>query len=158
MSDKRIEDVIDKALVGDAERNALDLIAHIRASGNGHFAITMHDEKDESGWVVSDLCFIIIKGSDYFPESWTMWLGADNIGQHSEAPVDEDIKQYAWSHVSPCGSCGGNCSPGKSAKIFGKDFENTCQSNLMFVDPDIDDVDFIKEIIDIRLNDIIKSA
>ena len=157
MSDKKIEDVINKVLTGDTQKNALDLVAHIRASGKpSQFAIMMHDEKDESGWVVSDLGFIFINGAGDFPGPWTMWLGAENIGRYSEAP--EDIKEFAWSHVSPCGSCGGKCTPGVNAKIFGKDFENTCQSNLLFVNPDAGTVKSIKKIIDIKLNDILKKA
>jgi len=154
---KKIEDVITSTLKGDAQKNALELITHLSASEeSGYCSVTMHDEKDESGWSVSNLGFIVINGSDDFPGPWTMWMGVDNIGEHSKAPVDEHIKEFAWSHVAPCGSCGGKCSPGVRTKIFGKDFENTCQSNLMFTNPDAEAVDGMKKIIDIRKNDVAK--
>jgi len=147
---KRIEDVINSVLSSDAQRNALELIACIRASEEGGaFTITQHDEKDESGWNVEGLGFIVITGSNDFPGPWTMWLGADKLGEHLEDPVDESVKEFAWKHVSPCGSCGGQCSPGASARVFGKDFENTCQANLMFHNPDAEAVGFMKKIIDI---------
>jgi len=144
---KKIEDIINSTLKGDAQKNALELAAHLRAKD---FTIAMHDEKDESGWVVPDLGFIVVNGSDEFPGPWTMWLEANNIGEHSEIPIEESVKEFAWSHVAPCGSCGGSCSPGTSTKIFGKVFENTCQHNLMFSNLDAVAVDGMKRIVDIK--------
>ena len=158
MSNKRIEDAINNTLKGDAQKSALDLITHIRASeGSGTFTIDIHDENDESGWNVSDLGFIIITGSDDFPGPWTMWLNADNIGEHGESSINEHIKEFAWAHISPCGSCGGQCSPGTRTVVFGKTFENVCQHNLIFVNPDAKAVAFMKQIVDIRKRDVLKS-
>ena len=151
---RKIEDIINSTLKGETQNNALELISHLRACD---FSIFMHDEKNESGWIVSDLGFIIINGFDDFPGPWTMWLGANNIGEHLEIPADKYTKEFAWSHVSPCGSCGGDCSPGTLTKIFGKDFENVCQHNLIFINPDAEVVECIKKIIDIRKIDILKS-
>ena len=150
---KKIEDIIKSTLNGDAQKNALELIAHITAND---FTITMNDENDESGWVVPNLGFIMINGSEEFPGPWTMWMEVNNIGEHSELPIDEHIKEFAWANIAPCGSCGGDCSPGITSTIFGKVFENTCQSNLMFTNPDAEAVDRIKKIVDIRKNDIAK--
>jgi len=154
----KIEDIINDTLKGDAMKNALELIAYLReAEKPAYCSITMHDEKDESGWIVSNLGFMIITGSDDFPGPWTMWIGANNLGEHSETPIDAHIKEFAWSHVSPCGNCGGECSLGTRTKIFGRDFENVCQSNLIFIDPDAETVEDMKKIIDIRKNDILKN-
>jgi len=144
---KKIEDIIKSTLNGDAQKNALELVAHITAND---FSITMNDENDESGWVAANLGFIFINGSEEFPGPWTMWMEVNNIGEHSELPIDEHIKEFAWANIAPCGSCGGDCSPGVTSKIFGKTFENTCQSNLMFTNPDAEAVDGIKKIVDIR--------
>jgi len=157
---KKIEDAIGSTLKGDAQRNALDLIAHIRAGETSkHFSIKNHNETGESvwnGWNVSNLGYIIINGLDDFPGPWTIWMEADGLGEHLEAPVDEDIKEFAWFHVSPCGSCGGECTPGNSATVFGRVFENTCKSNLIFINPNAKTVDYMKKIIDVRANDISK--
>lgn len=150
MSQRIIEDVIKDTLSGDTQKNALELIAHLRTDKEpGKFSITMYDKNNESGWNVANLGFIIISGSDDFPGPWTMWVGTNKLDKHAEFPVDEHIKEFAWSHVSPCGSCGGKCSPGTSVRIFGKYFENVCQSNLIFVNPDANTVDYMKKIIDI---------
>ena len=157
MSKKRIEDVIYDFLKGDAQKNALDFITHLRTGEKSEdFSIDMHDEKDESGWSVSNLGFIIVNGSDEFPGPWTMWVSVNNIGEHSESTIPDHVKEFAWAHVSPCGSCGGDCSPGTDTKVFGRDFKNVCQHNLMFVNPDSAAVACMKEIIDIRKNDVLK--
>ena len=159
MSNKKIEDVISNVLTGDAQKNALNLVSHIRTiGGSEYFAIKMHDEKDESGWVADDLGFIFVNGSADFPGPWTLWLSAGDLGQHAQNPVDDAIKEIVWQHVSPCGSCGGKCAPGVGAKVLGKDFTNTCQGNLMFVDPNADVVELIKKIVEIRLCDIRKNG
>ena len=156
MSNKRIEDTINNVLKDDSKKNALDLVAYLRENETSdNFSINMHDEKDESGWNISNLGFIIITGSDDFPGPWTMWVGADKIGENS---TDEQIREFAWSYVSPCGSCGGNCTPGIKARIFGKDFENTCQSNLMFNNPNAEAVASIIKILDIKKNEILRGG
>ena len=157
---RKIEDIIKGVLKGHMQKNALDLIAHIRASEeDGIFSISAYDETNTSEWSgfnITDLGYIIVNGSGDFPGPWTMWIGADNLGEHSQA--GEHIKEFAWAHVSPCGSCGGKCSPGTRTRIFGRDFENVCQNNLIFINPDADAVVCIKKIIDIRKNDIVKKT
>ena len=158
MSKRKIEAVINDVLRSEAQKSALDLIAHLRAEEeHGIFKISINDEKDESGWSVSNLGFILISGDDDFPGPWTMWVGADNMGEHYELAVDAHIKKFAWSHVAPCGSCGGTCSPGTRTRVFGKDFENVCQHNLMFTNPNTEAVTCIKKIIDIRKNEIARN-
>jgi len=85
-----------------------------------------------------------------------MWFGENNIGEHSEIPIDEYIKEFAWKHVSPCGNYGKECTPATNTKVFGKVFENTCQSNLLLVNPDAEAVKCMKKLVDIKVNDIAK--
>jgi hypothetical protein len=156
MPNKTIEDVINDVLKNETKENALELIAHVRLYEKPEqFSISMHDGKDESGWNVSNLGFIFINGSDDFPGPWTMWVQANNIGEHSELPVDEHIKEFAWSHVSPCGNCGAGCNTGTRTTVFGKIFENVCQHNLMFNNPDAETVSNIMKILDIKKRDVL---
>jgi len=150
---KNIEEIISSKLTGDAQTNALALAAHIMGK-TGKFAISMHDENDESGWVVADLGFIMISGTSEFPGPWTMWISAANIGAKTQDAISDCTKEFAWKHVSPCGSCGGTCTPGVNTSFFGKAFENTCQANLMFTNPDTDAVDGMKKIIDIIASEL----
>jgi len=152
-----IENLINKVLKGEAQKNALDLIAHIRANEDV-FTIPMCEDNAENIWNgcdVSNLGYIVINGSDDFPGPWTIWFGANNFGEYSKAPVDERIKEFAWKHVSPCGNCGKNCTTATNTKVFGKVFENTCMSNLLFVNPNAEAVECMKKLIDIKKNDII---
>jgi len=143
----KIEDKIKVTLKDDAQKNLLELVAHIRAlDKSGQFPITQNEENDDSGWVAANLGFIVITGTDDFPGPWSMWIGANNI---ADDQASDCLKELAWKHVSPCGSCGGDCSPGVDTKIFGKNFEKTCQANLMFTNPDVETVDGMKKIIDV---------
>ena len=153
MAGKKIEDVMKNVLKGEAQENALNFISHVRKlNESGVFPINMNDENDESGWNVDGLGFIVVTGGEDFPGPWAMWLMAENIGEHTQN-TEDDIKEFAWSHVSPCGSCGGDCSPGTTTKVFGKTFENVCQHNLMFVNPDSEAVRNMKRIADIKKAD-----
>jgi len=155
MSTRTIEDVIRDVLKGGSQENALSSVSHLREiEKSGHVSIAMHDEKDESGWNIANMGFMVITGGDDFPGPWTMWVPVNNIGEKLGYQVDDGLKAFAWAHVSPCGSCGGSCTPGVSATIFGKQFENTCQANLMFTNPDVDGVGMMKRIFDIRKGEI----
>jgi len=154
---KKVEELISEKLTGDTQKNALDFITHVRTYDDV-FTISMCGDEESmwNGCEVSNLGYIVVNGSDDFPGPWTMWFGVDNIGEYAETPIDECIKEFAWTHVSPCGNCGKGCTPATSTKVFGKDFENTCQSNLLLVNPNADAVECMKKLVDIRKNDIIK--
>jgi len=151
MTNRPIEDAINEVLSGDSRKNALELISFLKAADRDeHFVMKMYDE---NGWEVTNLGFIFISGSDEFPGPWTIWIAADNLGEHLQGQenADEHIKEFAWVHVSPCGSCGGECSPGTSTNVFGRQFDNTCRSQLMFTNPDAAAVECMKKIIDIKV-------
>ena len=154
---KKIETLISEKLKGEAQKNALDFITHVRAHDE-IFTICACGDEDSmwNGCAVSNLGYMVVNGSDDFPGPWTMWFEVSNIGEYAETPIDECIKEFAWKHVSPCGNCGKGCTPATNTKVFGKDFENTCQSNLLLVNPDAEAVGYMKKLADIRKNDIIK--
>ena len=161
MSNRTIEDVIRNVLKSDSQKNALNLVAHLRADNESEdFPISTYHENDNSTWSgfdVAGLGYVVINGLDDFPGPWTMWIGVDNLGEYAEFSIDDHIKEFAWKYISPCGDCGSDhCDKGKRTSVFGKEFENTCQANLMFVNPDADAVEKMKKIIDIRKNDIRK--
>jgi len=156
MSERKIEDVVRDVLKGDAQKNALDLIAHLRTSGGKDFSIAKHNESDESLWLIGEgIGVMFVNGSDDFPGPWTLWVDGDNIGEHTAADVDAHVKEVAWANIAPCGSCGGQCSPGFRKRVFGKDFENVCNSTLMFTNADTDTLACLKQIVDVRKADIL---
>lgn len=163
MSDKSIENVIGDVLHGEARRNAMDFVAHLRASG-------IPLEEAESYWNVAlngkDVCFILVTGSEDTPGPWTIWSDQEpgswitwsedgnDSGVQAAVSVDEHTKETAWSYLNYCASCGGDCSPGKRKTVLGKDFDGLCSSALAFTNPDAKGVCCAKKMVDARIRDI----
>jgi len=152
-----IEELINLKLKGYAHKNVADLITHIREDDD-IFTISTCEYNEESTWSgcnISDLGYIVINGTDEIPGPWTFWFNASNLGEHSKSPIDEHVKEFAWNHVSPCGKCIHECNATADTIILGKKFENTCQSNLIFVNPDAEAIEFMKKLVDIKKVDIV---
>lgn len=163
MANQAIEAVINRVLQGDAQRNALDFVAHLRASG-------IPLEESESYWDVTykgkNVCFLLISGDDDAPGPWTIWSeqepgswvtwqedGTD--GGAKAVSLDEETKQIAWKHLNYCASCGGDCSPGKRKTVLGREVDGLCGSALAFTAPDAASVACAKKMVDARIGDII---
>ena len=146
---KKIEDVINSKIKSGAQRDALDFIAHLQRSENISIS---SDDNDEGRWWIRDkdnlLCEIQLKtASDDSPDGWEVWFYGDCIGAH-DSLVDEDVKKIAWANITLCGNCGAGCAPGKRKTVFGKIFENVCQSTLGFSNPETDVVCCMKKIME----------
>jgi hypothetical protein len=165
MPNKRIEDVINDLLKGDAQKNALDFVAHLRAS-------EIPLEESENYWEVKyqdeSVCFLFITGADDAPGPWTVWSDqapgtwaawpdGEHSGEYVDFPIDGRIWEIAWANVNPCGGCGGDCSPGMRKIVLGKAFDNLCKSTMAFTDPDAEALDCAKKMIDIRIGDILRN-
>jgi hypothetical protein len=148
---KKIEDVINGTLKDNAQRNALDFIVHLRKDEGFSFS---KDENDDGRWWVNYkgnfLCEIQIGVSGDAPAGWEMWFYGDNIGG-LDSMVDEDIKKIAWANITLCGNCGADCAPGRRKTVFGKEFDNVCQSTLAFPNPGIEMLECMKIIADAML-------
>lgn len=59
----------------------------------------------------------------------------------------------AWNNVDSCGHCG-SCSGGRQKIIFEKSFDNVCQTTFRFVNPDVQTLMCVKQLVEIRKNDI----
>lgn len=98
------------------------------------------------------VCFIEIKGSKD-TNQWTVW--SDDMG--SECLVDSEIIENAWKHINYCKQCG-SCSGGKSKKVFGKVFDNVCGCTFRIDNPTVEDLPFLKEMIEIRKKEILNAG
>ena len=134
---KTIEDTIRKKLKGEAQKNALDFVAFLRANG-----LSLEKIDIPGGWNVNDekktniAFFQIFKDRNNF-----------NVVLHAnqyDGPVDDDLKEFTWAHVVTCPEgCGGPafCDWSRNRRtIFGKEYESTCQSPLAFLAPDAHDL------------------
>lgn len=165
MSVQKVEDVIKDVLKDDAQKNALDFIAYLRAND---IPVEESDNYWEIKYKDKCVCFIFIDGSDEKPGPWTIWSDQesgtwitwsveDNSSERENFSVDDHIKELAWANVNFCASCGGECSPGKSKTILGKVFDNLCNSAIAFTNPDAEALDCAKNMVDIRISDILKN-
>ena len=157
MSIKRIEDAIKQHLTGEAQKNALDFTAHLRAKD------AVINDSDNYFWHPkykgTELCIINIEvgetGSslDTFINSWpSAW---ENQPGAAEPSIDDRVKEILWANVRPCEpDCNCRQSPGIRKVIFGKEFNNLCRSFLGIYNPDADTVDCMKKIVDGLASDV----
>lgn len=100
------------------------------------------------------VCFIAIKDPDEKETGWTVW--SDNMGSGflEDYPAGDELKRVAWSHIDHCGHCG-SCPGGRRKTIFGKEFSDICGCTFRVDDPCADDLDFLKTMVDIRIQEIL---
>jgi len=150
---RKIEDVINAKLTGEAQKNALAFVAHLEANGiplgksNNYFWNATYKGKG--------LCVINIAIYDDH-SSFDIFINElPSAWEREDFPVDERTREIIWANVRPCDpTCRGKCSPGSSKIIFGKQFDNLCGSFLGIYDPDAETVDCMKKIIDGLKNDV----
>lgn len=170
MSEKQIDNYISEVLNGEALENALAFIAYLRASG---VVFGLHDV----GWWEGKL-YWWLKYKDetvfyvlvYSPasavdstEPWVIWSDDSGSNWFENSHLDENIRETAWKNVDVCGNeteiaCGGCPSIGGQPKtIFGKVFRNTCGTTFCFKNPNSTELECLKQLLEIRKNDILKN-
>jgi len=160
MPEQRIENFICEVLTGDAQKNALEFVAYLRANemlferGKGYWENKLY-------WLIKYkneyVCFILINAPDEKPDLWTIWSDDSDSNWFEDFPLDEHMKEIAWKNVDFCVNCGGNCSPGKRKTIFGKEFNNVCRTTMKFTNPDVEELEFMKKMVVIRKYDILRN-
>ena len=148
MPEKNFKDVARDVLKDNALTNALDFAAFLDLNG-------MPPQKaGETLWQVSHkdkcVCYIHIDGAAEMPGPWTVWPDGSYADTPDGFPMDEPTKETARAHINICGSCGAPCSPGKPATIFGKKFENVCNSVMAFNNPDSAALECLKKLTEAR--------
>jgi len=152
----KIEDVIIDALCGDAQKNALDFAAFLRANKMSP------SWASANAWAVSykgkRVCYIRMHGTaDYHNLECGSWhinhvnYGQTNlVGVENEQSIsDEKLKNIVWDKVKFCKRCY-NCKPGNAVTILGKPFVEVCHSWLMMKNPDADTLNCGKKIVLMR--------
>ena len=141
MSARNIYDVINEKLSGEKHTNALDFINYLGSD-------VLLEDKDWCWYVTynGERLFHIRIGGFQDEPNWLAWSADD----YSNAEIDEKFKKIAWENICTCGNCGGDCTPGRRAIIFGKEFEKCCTSSLMFINPNEEGLECLKKLIDIK--------
>lgn len=162
MATRKIEDAISAVLTGDAQKNALDFVAYLRAS---EIPIQESDTYWDIQYEGKSVCFLWIDGANQAPGPWTIWSDQepgtwihwqDESGSntHEKFYLGEHTRNVVWAHVNRCANCGSDCSPGKRKTVLGKSFDNLCGSALAFTNPDAEALYCAKEMVAMRKRDI----
>ena len=145
MSEQKLENMINAVLSGDLQKNALDFAQYLRDNE----MTVAGAEISYNGKVV---CYMHLDGNKDYPGPWTIWTEGDYSSEHKDIPMDERMKEIAWANVNTCGSCGGDCSPGKRKMIFGKEFDKVCNADMAFYKPDAETLECVKKLLKMRMS------
>ncbi|MCL2593472.1 MAG: hypothetical protein FWD82_08935 [Defluviitaleaceae bacterium] len=96
------------------------------------------------------MCYMHIGEGTEMPDPFTIWTDGDYSRELDNFKISDEMKEIAWANVNTCGSCGGNCSPGKLKTIFGKEFNNVCSADMAFYMPDAKSLECVKKLLEMR--------
>lgn len=158
----QIEKIVRDTVIGYEQRNILDFISFLRANEMSFERGTGYWER-QFYWMIKYrnqfVCFILINGTG--PEKkfspFTIWSDDSGSNWFEKIPLDEHMKEIAWKNVDFCEKCGA-CSGGICKTIFGKKFYNVCRTTMRFVNPDDETLRFVKKMVEIRRDDILKQC
>ena len=131
---QKFENEINNSLSGDKLKIAKDFLTRMKTNG-----MTAHAEHvgafEYKGQWVCIACIIPMDGEP------TMVIFDNPLTKHfDEFQLDEQLKEFAWTHINVCTSCGGSSGcgsqPGLTKTILGKEFNNLCTSEVAFWNPD----------------------
>ena len=153
-----LEDVIKEKLAGNMQQNALDFIAYTQANGFEYDARYASNNAYLFNYL-GESVFLLGIAPFWNVTGWNVYLGIeDNIvsnGDYDGFPVDQSLKEFAWSNVKACEvslgrDCGCGKQPGKCVYVFGKEIMNNCPSHVFwFVDPNADTLESIYKLAEV---------
>ena len=164
MVELSIEDYIRNELLLDEQKVALEFIHFLKNNKLVFYKDDGECWKDKIYyWVKPDnesdecVCFIAIKDPDEKNNHWTVW--SDDMGSECLAKynADNEIKAIAWKNVDHCGHCG-SCGGGRHKVIFGKAFDDVCGCTFRVDNPSWDELQFLKQMVEIRIEEIKNNA
>jgi len=149
-----IEDVINDVLSGAAKVNALNLVAYLRANKlNPKLAATNAFKVSSKTFTV---CFIRFHGSAAYnnmgPGEWGV---CPFIGEYEADALPDDMREIAWANKKHCQTCGQCALPVSS--IFGRKFLTSCECSISFKNPNAEEIECTKKLIELR-RDAIKTG
>jgi|GEM_PF-519009 len=161
MSENAIEGIISKTLIGEAQKNALDFVAYLRANDMQiERQMGYWEDKYYFGvWYLNNaVCNILISNEEKTdPESWTFWSDDSGWAIFGDSSLDEKLKEIIWNHVTVCENedkCFDSCKKSRRT-IFGKEFDNVCGSAICFNNPDSEATECLKIIVQTRKNQLL---
>lgn len=144
-----------KNIIGEVSKNALDFFVYLVVCGmeiergKGYWT-------DKLYWIVNykdqSVCYVLIS-DDKDKESWIIWSDDSGSNCFADYKINITLQEIGWKHIDFCGKCCGCDSPGgKTKRVFGKDFDNVCRTTMKFINPNKEELNFVKKMIKIRKN------
>ena len=145
----KIEDVASAYFKGETKESVLEFIAYIRSN------------KMTPQWASVNSWKILHKGKSVafiklWDGSWYVDPDVDFGDISFETYVkNQKLEKIIFSNIETCTQClpNGQCTPGRSIKILGKDFNNICHVQR-FQNPNNAEVDCIKKIFEYRKKNV----
>jgi len=152
MYEQSIELFISETLIGEAQKNALEFVVHLRKNEMQFYRDKNGYWEDKLYWHISCnneyVCFILING--YQDGHWVVWFEDGGSDCFADFPIDERMKKIAWANVDIFkGDCGGGQCEGLRKVIFGKEFESLYRTLMCFNNPDAETVECMKKLVEI---------
>lgn len=142
---KQIEDYINKSLTNESKATALELIAFLRKNNIKFYKDNDFCRKDKICYHLKFnnecIALISIKEPD---KTWTIWL--NNLKFFNKDNIDNKIKNITWQNTTFCYHF---CDGRNKKNIFGKNFDEVYGCALRIDNPDINDLLFLKKIIEL---------
>ena len=141
----KIEEIASEYFKGETKKSVIDFIAYLRSN------------KMTPQWASVNSWKILYKSKSVaFIKLWNgSWYIDPDIDFNDNGfemyAKQEKLEKHIWKNIEPCINClpNGQCTPGRSVKIYGKDFKNVCHAPR-FKNPNDAEVDCIKKIFDYR--------
>ena len=157
MPELTIEDYIYNELYAKEQNVAIELVHFLKDNHLTFYKDNCDYWKDKIYYWVKYgdecVCFISIKNPEEKNNHWTVW-SADMASEWLEDDLaDDEVKELAWKYVDHCGHCG-SCGGGRRKVIFGKEFEDVCGCAFRIDNPKLEDLIFLKKMVEIRVKEI----
>jgi hypothetical protein len=125
-----IEKKLKDTLSGDLLENVLDFVAFLREIG------MTPDENSRFHYMGEMTCILVFFKDTNNPQGM-LFVCDCPIREHDGFPIDDSVKKFAQSNIKKCDNCG--CeheARGATKTVFGKEYDNLCSSEVIFVNPD----------------------
>jgi hypothetical protein len=154
MLEQSIEQIINEALSGSTQQNALALASFLKANDISCERSTIGYWKDKIYFICNykeqSVCYISINETE--PNTWNIQGDDSGVDWFESEPIDKRMKEIAWKHVSVCENekrCFEGCVRTNKI-IFGKAFNSVCPITIKFDNPNTEEVECMKAIFEAR--------
>jgi len=143
----KIEETINDKLIDRSRENALNFVNFLRECN-----IT-NERNDFQLYRDEEVCSFMFFGK----KLWYIGWSNSDITDGDNTNVCKELIKFARAKRYECKKCEGdgcNKNPGGIKKIFGKEYQNLCNSTVLFRCPSGETLEKIKQLVQYRIRDI----